>query len=159
LSAAFSPDGRRIVTASWDNTARVWEGETGKQLAVLAGHEGLVLGASFSADGRRVVTASADTTARLWDGESGKPLAILAGHTDRVVGAAFSPDGRRIATASADATARIWSVFPNTQALVDYTQSTILRCLTSQQREQSYLGAAPLEWCVADKKWPFNVTQ
>jgi WD40 repeat protein len=64
--ASFSPDGMRIVTASNDGTARVWEGVTGRQLAVLEGHVGPVHSAAWSPDGVRVVTASGDKTARLW---------------------------------------------------------------------------------------------
>ena len=107
-SAAFSPDGRRIVTASSDNTARIWDAATGKQIAVLQGHTGWVQSAAFSPDGRRIVTASDDNTARLWDAATGKQIAALQGHTDGVQSAAFSPDGRRIVTASSDHTARIW---------------------------------------------------
>ena len=58
-SAQFSPDGTRIVTASRDKTARVWDAATGKSLATLAGHEGDVMSAQFSPDGTRIVTASA----------------------------------------------------------------------------------------------------
>ena len=57
-SAAFSPDGSRIVTASWDKTARIWDAATGKEIAVLRGHEGAVCSAAFSPDGSRIVTAS-----------------------------------------------------------------------------------------------------
>jgi hypothetical protein len=69
LSAAFSPDGTRVVTASSDNTARLWDAATGTEIAVLRGrgHEHAVLSAAFSPDGTRVVTASDDNTARLWD--------------------------------------------------------------------------------------------
>jgi len=66
-SAAFSPDGTRIVTASYDNTARVWDAATAKEITVLRGHDGYVLSAAFSPDGTRIVTASSDKTARLWD--------------------------------------------------------------------------------------------
>ena len=66
-SAAFSPDGSRIVTASWDATARVWDAATGEEIFVLYGHNHNVLSASFSPDGSRIVTASADHTARIWD--------------------------------------------------------------------------------------------
>ena len=67
LSAAFSPDGARVVTASWDNTARLWDVTTGASLAVLQGHTQRVNSAAFSPDRTRVLTASSDTTARLWD--------------------------------------------------------------------------------------------
>ena len=58
MSAAFSPDGTRIVTASWDKTARIWDAATGKEITVLRGHESQVCSAAFSPDGTRIVTAS-----------------------------------------------------------------------------------------------------
>jgi WD40 repeat protein/energy-coupling factor transporter ATP-binding protein EcfA2 len=109
-SAAFSPDGKRIVTASQDKTARVWDAETGKPIGVpLRGHEDVVYSAAFSPNGKRIVTASWDDTARIWDAETGKPIGEpLNGHGKTVFSATFSPDGRRIVTASRDDTARIW---------------------------------------------------
>jgi WD40 repeat protein len=107
-SASFSADGRRIVTASQDNTAQLWEVDSGKEVAVLKGHTGAVLRAAFSPDGKRVVTASQDNTARLWDAQSGKEVAVLKGHMRAVLSAAFSPDGKRVVTASDDNTVRLW---------------------------------------------------
>ena len=67
-SAAFSPDGKRVVTASTDKTARLWDAATGKPIGEpLKGHEDSVQSAAFSPDGRRIVTASADKSARLWE--------------------------------------------------------------------------------------------
>ena len=66
-SAAFSPDGSRIVTASRDKTARIWDATSAEEIAVLRGHDSFVQSAAFSPDGSRLVTASRDKTARIWD--------------------------------------------------------------------------------------------
>lgn len=110
-SAAFSPDGRRIVTASADHTARIWDAHEGRLLAQLKGHAASVCEASFSPDSRRIVTASEDCTARVWESDKGGLLVELKGHESRVSSATFSPDGRRIVTASADGTARVWESY------------------------------------------------
>jgi WD40 repeat protein len=106
--AAFSPDGTRIVTASWDETAQVWDAATGRPMAPPLVHNAHVNSAMFSPDSTRVVTASADNTARIWDAATGEPLTPPLVHQDRMNGATFSPDGTRVVTASDDNTARIW---------------------------------------------------
>jgi WD40 repeat protein len=70
-SASFSSDGRRIVTASSDRTARIWDAASGREIRVLSGHDDGVTSASFSSDGNRIVTASDDQTVRIWDVASG----------------------------------------------------------------------------------------
>jgi WD40 repeat protein/serine/threonine protein kinase len=108
-SAVFSPDGMRIVTASADGTARIWDARTGLQLLTLSGHQGSVFSAAFSPEGSRIVTASADRTLRIWNAASGALLKVLTGHTAGVFTAAWSADGARIVSASRDRTARIWN--------------------------------------------------
>jgi WD40 repeat protein len=114
-SAAFSPDGGRVVTASGDGTAREWDAASGQELAVLRGHRSGVRSAAFSADGARVVTASFDGTARVWgrsamSASTWRELMTLRGHEGGVQDAAFSPDGNGLVTASTDGTARVWDV-------------------------------------------------
>jgi WD40 repeat protein len=67
LSAAFSPDGERIVTASSDASAKVWDVESGALLVSLDDHTAPVWSAAFSPDGERIVTASWDASAKVWD--------------------------------------------------------------------------------------------
>jgi WD40 repeat protein/serine/threonine protein kinase len=107
-SAEYSPDGTRIVTASRDRSARIWDSRTGIQLAVLAGHTDTVIHAVYSRDGTRIATASGDKTARIWDARSGALLTVIRDHGSGVNIATFSPDGTRVVTASDDKTARIW---------------------------------------------------
>jgi WD40 repeat protein len=117
-SAAYSPDGTHIVTASYDKTARIWDARSGRQITVLSGHEGEVESAAYSPDGTRIVTASNDKTARIWDARTGAQLAVLSGHNSFVISAGYSPDGTRIVTASNDKTARIWDVRTGAQLAV-----------------------------------------
>jgi WD40 repeat protein/outer membrane biosynthesis protein TonB len=110
-SVNFSRDGRRVVTAGSDKTARVWDVETGKTepIVELSGHHGDVSSAVFSDDGRLVLTASTDGTARVWDAETGLTLLELLGHVGPLSAAKFlPPDDGRIATLSDDGSARVW---------------------------------------------------
>ena len=106
-SAAYSPDGTRIVTGSFDNTARIWDTRTGLQLALLSVGSRVQI-ARYSPDGTRILTVSSDRTARIWDAHSGDPLAAFSGHGALPISATFSPDGTQIAIASLDKTGRIW---------------------------------------------------
>jgi WD40 repeat protein/serine/threonine protein kinase len=108
LGVAFSPDGRRLASASEDGTVRVWDAASGAQVHALRGHTGPVQSVAFSPDGRRLASASGDRTVRVWDAATGQEVLALRGHTDFVLGVAFSPDGRLLASASGDKTVRVW---------------------------------------------------
>ena len=109
-SAQFSPDGQRVVTASDDKTARLWDARLAKPIGEPMKHEAGVYSAQFSPDGQRVVTASDDKTARLWDALTGNQIGEPMKHEGAVNSAQFSPDGQRVVTASDDKTARLWDV-------------------------------------------------
>jgi WD40 repeat protein len=98
----FSPDGKRIVGGSMDNTVHVWDAESGKEIRAIQGHSDRVNSVAFSADGKRVLSGSVDKTARLWDVDSGKEIRVFQGHSAPVDSVAFRPDGKQVATASDD---------------------------------------------------------
>ena len=108
VSVAFSSDSKRILTGSSDNTARLWDAETGQEMAILKGHSAIVYSVVFSPDGSRVLTGSFDKTARIWDAKTGQEKFTLQGHTEGVRSVAFGPDGKSVITGSDDKTARVW---------------------------------------------------
>jgi WD40 repeat protein len=107
-SAVYSPDGKYIVTASWDNTAKIWQAADGRLLHELKGHTASLTSACFSKNGKFIITTSKDNSARVWETASGNFLYELKGHKEWVISACFSPDGKYIVTASSDSTAKIW---------------------------------------------------
>ncbi len=108
-NCAYSPDGQRVVSASWDKTLKVWNAHTGQELLTLIGHTDRVNGCAYSPDGKRIVSASIDHTLKVWDSQSGQELFSLLGHTDKVTSCAYSPDGQQIVSTSDDDTIRVWN--------------------------------------------------
>jgi WD40 repeat protein/Flp pilus assembly protein TadD/tRNA A-37 threonylcarbamoyl transferase component Bud32 len=108
LRVRFRHDGKVLVTASSDATARLWDAATLAPLGQPLRHQGVVWDVAFSPDGKTLATASDDATARLWDLATHTPIGGRLEHHGPVYDVAFSPDGKALATASADGTARLW---------------------------------------------------
>ena len=107
VAVAFSPDGSRLATSSWDQTARLVDASNGKELFALLGHSSYVSAVGFSPDGSRLVTGSFDNTVKLWDVASGQEILELGGEIG-IVGARFTTDGRRILAVGGDGKVRAW---------------------------------------------------
>ncbi len=107
--AQYSPDARLIVTASSDESAKIWEARTGKLLHTLLGHTSTVSSARFHPDGNLVVTSSTDQTAKIWNVKTGELLFTLEEETRTVDMANFSPTGESILTTN-DSLTKIWDL-------------------------------------------------
>ncbi len=115
-SAAFSPDGQMLASASLDQTViLLWDVASGQPRATLEGHRDVVRGVAFSPDGQTLASAGQDNMVMLWNVASGQLRTTLEGHKNRVTSVAFSPDGRTLASASDDTTIRLWDVTTSEQ--------------------------------------------
>ena len=107
-SARFSADDGRVVTASADRTAMIWDARTATPLIGPLQHNDVVFGARFSPDGGRVLTWSNDNTAQVWDARTGKRIGKALQHRGWVTNARFDATGQLVVTGSFDCTARVW---------------------------------------------------
>ena len=111
---AFSPDGSKLLTGSFDDAAKLWNAKTGQLLLTLSGHTSGVFG--------------------VWDAETGQPLLTLTGHTLGILDIAISPDGKHLVTSSQDGSIRFY-VLP-VDELIALAQSRLTRSLTKEECQQ-----------------------
>jgi WD40 repeat protein/energy-coupling factor transporter ATP-binding protein EcfA2 len=109
-SVNFSPDGKTLVSGSYDNTIKLLNVETGQEIRTLKGHDWDVNSVNFSPDGKTLVSGSGDKTIKLWNVETGQEIRTLKGHDDYVYSVNFSPDGKTLVSGSDDKTIKLWNV-------------------------------------------------
>ncbi len=105
---AWSHDGRRIASASWDHTVQVWDATTGGHVLTYRGHADVVNAVAWSHDGSQLASGSSDHTVQVWDATIGRHVLTFQGHTASVNAVAWSPNGRQLASASDDSTIQVW---------------------------------------------------
>jgi WD40 repeat protein len=111
LNVAFSPDGPWLATGGEENTVKIWDVETGRELRTLRGHNGDIYSVAISPDGRLVASAGEDSTVKVWDSHDDYRLVrSFRGHTGLVSSLAISADGRYLVSGSRDKTVRIWDM-------------------------------------------------
>lgn len=106
----FTPDGNQAITASTDETAKLWNLQDQKEIRQFLGHTGPLYALAISGDGQTLVTGAQDNTLRLWDVPQVKPIAWVAGHEGATTGLHRTTDGRWLASIGVDRRLRLWDL-------------------------------------------------
>ncbi len=107
-AVAYAPDGQSLASASYDNTVKLWDAETGECQQTLKGHDRVVTAVAYAPDGQSLASASHDNTVKLWDAETGECHKTLKGHDSWVTGVVYAPDGQKLLSASRDNAVKMW---------------------------------------------------
>jgi WD40 repeat protein/tRNA A-37 threonylcarbamoyl transferase component Bud32 len=120
---AWSPEGKRIASASDDRTVQVWEAADGGNVYTYRGHSDHVYAVAWSPEGTRIVSGSRDATVQVWEAGSGTNLLTYRGHASEVWTLAWSPEGTRIASGSGDKKVQVWEASSGTNLLTCHGHS------------------------------------
>ncbi len=109
---AWSPDGKRLASGSWDCSVHMWETATGSRILRYQGHTAGVTTVAWSPDGKRLASGSNDGVVHVWDAATGQTRFTYHGHERAITALAWSLDGRYLASAGLDLTVHVWKPAP-----------------------------------------------
>jgi eukaryotic-like serine/threonine-protein kinase len=156
VSAAFSPNGRLVLTGGNDNAARVWDANSGQLLTPALKHAGPIMAVAFSPDSRRVVTGSYDGTAQVWNAHSGERIGEILRHDGPVNGVAFSPDGRRVATSLRDSKVQVWDAATGNRVTAPLQHGSLVSAIAFSPDGRRVLSGS---WDGTARVWDANSGQ
>ncbi len=125
VGVAWSHDGKRIASASYDHTVQVWDATNGDYIYTYRGHNQRVTCVAWSPDGTSIASGGDDHTVQVWDATNGDHIYTYRGHSDNVHSVAWSPDSLRIASSSNDRTVRVWNARDGSNTLIHISPSWV----------------------------------
>jgi WD40 repeat protein len=149
-AVAITPDGQQVVSASFDNTLKVWDLHSGAEQFTLRGHSDSVGAVAITPNGKQVVSASKDNTLKVWDLESGTARFTLTGHSNWVEAVAITPDGKQMVSASWDNTLKVWDLESGAEQFTLTGHSNLVRAVAITPDGQQVVSAS---WDKTIKVW------
>ncbi len=165
-SVAYSPDGNRLMTGSWDGSVRMWNASSGVELMHLANHTGVVADIDVTSDGKTFATASFDNTLRIWDTLSGTLLKTFATSEKEVWAVQFVGNGSQVFAAIGDldyypAPNRFWEDHgPKQNASIvrwDLPTETVMDTFTQHSHIIESIALSPDGYTLASASWDWTV--
>ncbi len=159
LHAAFSPDGKQLLTSLLTNQPELQDRNTGKTITLFRGIMSLNLEPRYSPDGNLIASVGVNSptdlrsVAKIWDAKTGKLMHLLKGHSALINEVAFHPDGKWVVTAAEDSTARVWNIADEKELFRFQHEKGVYKASFSQDGNylitQTFTGKARI-WKLAD---------
>ncbi|MCF2147802.1 hypothetical protein IQ276_015505 [Desmonostoc muscorum LEGE 12446] len=141
-AVAVTPNGQQVISASRDNTLKVWNLATGEELFTLTGHSDSVNAIAVTPNGQQVISASLDSTLKVWNLATGEELFTLTGHSDWVNAVAVTPNGQQVISASRDRTIKVWNLATGEELFTLTGHSYLVNAIAITPNGQQVISAS-----------------